>query len=108
MAYIIRLGHECLFYPKFYCELDYIEFFWGAVKRENWNYILVAGLEPTVLAGLESVSLRTIQRFVNRSRRWIDPCINGLNDKQRELSGRKSHIEVVWESGWWVLLRHCK
>ena len=96
-------------YPKFNCELDYIEFFWGAVKRENWNYILVAGLEPTVLAGLESVSLRTIQRFANRSRQVIDSCINGLNDKQRELlSGRKSLIEVVWESGWWVLLSLCK
>ena len=92
---ITRLGHECLFYPKLHCELNYIEFFWGAVKRytrENCNYSF-AELEPTVLAGLESVSLRTIQRFANRSRRWIDSYITGLNDKQKEFVERqeKSH-----------------
>ena len=73
-------------YPRFY-----IEFFWGAVKRytrENCNYSF-AELEPTVLAGLESVSLRTIQRLANRSRRWIDSHINGLNDKQKEFIQRQ-------------------
>ena len=29
---IKELGHICIFLPKFYCELNYIEFFWGAVK----------------------------------------------------------------------------
>jgi len=26
-------GHQVIFYPKFYYELNYIEFFWAAVKR---------------------------------------------------------------------------
>ena len=30
---ITARGHECIFYPKLHCKLNYIEFFWGAVKR---------------------------------------------------------------------------
>jgi hypothetical protein len=34
-------GHLCIFLPKFHCELNYIEFFWGVVKKnlyDNCNY----------------------------------------------------------------------
>ena len=75
-------GHECIFYLKSRCELNYIEFFWGAVKRytrESCNY----SFEDTVKAGLNSVSLITIQRFTDRSRCWIDAFIDGLNDRQQ-------------------------
>ena len=66
--------------------------------RENCNYSL-AELEPTVLAGLESVSLRTIQQLANRSRRWINPYINGPNYKQKEFveQEKKSHRRDVGE-----------
>ena len=82
---IVKRGHECIFYPKFHCELNYIEYFWAAVKRytrENCNYSF-AELETTVIAGLESVSLRTIQQFANISRRWIDAYINGRTVEQQ-------------------------
>ena len=89
---ITARGHECIFYPKPHCELNYIEF-WGVVKRyarENCNYSFV-DLEDAVLArargGLGAVSVIAIRRFANRSGRWIDAYIDGLND--RRLRGKR-------------------
>jgi len=64
-------GHEVIFYPKFHCEFNYIEYFWATVKRytrENCSYSFQE-LESTVLAGLDSVSLETIRRFAMKSKR---------------------------------------
>jgi hypothetical protein len=98
---ITRCGHECLFYPKFHCELNYIEFYWGAVKRytrENCNYSF-AELEHTVWRGLDSVSLVTIHRFANRSHRWIDSYISGLDEQQQGFvqSAEASHRRRMGE-----------
>ena len=54
-------------------------------------------LGPTVRAGLDSVSLITIQRFANRARRWIDAYIAGLNEKQQVFVGNqeRSHRRAM-------------
>jgi hypothetical protein len=36
-----RRGHLCLFFPKYHCELNWIEYFWGRAKwytRQNCKY----------------------------------------------------------------------
>jgi len=66
-------GHDVIFCPKFHCELNYIEYYWAALKRytrENCRYSFQE-LEATVLKGMDSVELKTIRRFAMRSKRWM-------------------------------------
>ena len=82
---ILEAGHEVIFYPKFHCELNYIEYYWGALKkytREHCPYSF-AELEGTVLEAMDSVSLRTIRRFAEHSKRWTMAYINSLMEEQR-------------------------
>jgi hypothetical protein len=92
---ITAAGHEIIFYPKFHCELNYIEYYWASLKkftRENCKYSFVE-LEKTVLQAMDSVSLKTIRRFADRSKRWMMAYINGLTEEQRSYAEKqyKSH-----------------
>ena len=67
-------GHKVIFYPKFHCELNFIEMFWGAAKRyarNNCDYSFRA-LEKIVPEALNSVSLEQIRRYARRSWRFMD------------------------------------
>lgn len=88
---ITAAGHEVIFYPKFHCELNYIEYYWAAVKRYTRDHCqyTFSELPTTVAAGLESVSIQTIRRFAMRSKRWLMAYINGLTKEQREYAEKK-------------------
>lgn len=73
-------GHKVIFFPKFHCELNFIEYFWGAAKkyaRKNCDYSF-KGLEKTVPEALESISLEQIRKYARRSWRFIDAYRKGL------------------------------
>ncbi|KAF8237159.1 hypothetical protein L208DRAFT_1248943 [Tricholoma matsutake] len=55
-------GHLCLFLPKFHCELNPIEYFWGMVKkylRDHCDYSF-DGLKENLPKALDSVPIQTI------------------------------------------------
>jgi hypothetical protein len=92
---IVQAGHEVIFYPKFHCELNYIEYYWAVVKcytRENCKYSFTE-LEKTVLEGLNAIDIKTIRRFADRSKRWLMAYINDLSADQRTYAEKeyKSH-----------------
>jgi hypothetical protein len=88
---ITAAGHEVIFYPKFHCELNYIEYYWAALKKytcDNCKYTFPE-LEKTVLVAMDLVSLITIRRFAERSKRWMMAYMNSLTEEQRAYAEHK-------------------
>jgi hypothetical protein len=84
-------GHLCIFLPKFHCELNYIEFFWGVVKkylRDKCNYTFEA-LKTNLPDALQSVRLKTFRLWEHRMYRWMDAYRAGLGTSDAQIQVRK-------------------
>jgi hypothetical protein len=71
--FITVQGHVCDFYPKFHCELNFIEQYWGAVKYLYCSTVKTAdidAMEQNVLECLDEVPLLQIRRYVTRRRKY--------------------------------------
>ena len=58
-------GHLCIFLLKFHCELNFIEFFWGVVKRwlcQHCDYMFKT-LQENIPKALKSVEISTIWKW---------------------------------------------
>ncbi|RPA99707.1 hypothetical protein L873DRAFT_1767021 [Choiromyces venosus 120613-1] len=97
-------GQRVIFYPKFHCELNFIERFWCSAKyytRENCQYSL-EGLRETIPQALDSVSSATIHRYFLACMRILDAYRSGLHYGTAEFRERvyKSHRRVEDKTKW--------
>lgn len=84
-------GHMCIFLPKFHCDLNFIEYFWSAVKkhlRDHCDFTFDT-LKENMPKALEQVQLSTIQKWEHRMYRWMDAYRSGLGTTEAGKQVRK-------------------
>ncbi|KIK54954.1 hypothetical protein GYMLUDRAFT_176490 [Collybiopsis luxurians FD-317 M1] len=96
-------GHICIMLLKYHCKINFIEYFWGAVKQwlcEHSNYNF-ATLQENMPKALDSVSVELIWKWEHRSWHFIDAYAENLDSKDalkkvKQFSSRKykSHRRV--------------
>ena len=91
-------GHECIFLPKYHCELNPIESYWGAAKRftrANCDYSWAA-LQDCVPRSLEQVRLSSIRKYFRRCGHFIQSYSDGCDYKLTRFAHKKykSHRRV--------------
>ena len=78
-------------YPKFHCELNFIEMYWGATKlkvRRLCDYSMKT-LVKNVPIILDSIPLGLIRRFVRKSWRYMDAYRQGATGRLADFINKK-------------------
>jgi hypothetical protein len=81
------MGHMCIFLPKFHCELNFIEFFWGVIKKflhDNCDYMF-AMLKENMPKALASVQCSIICLLEHCMHCWMNAYRLGLGTTKAQL-----------------------
>lgn len=84
------------FYPKFHCEFNFIELYWGAAKayaRRRCDYTY-RGLQSVLPDSLDSVSVQKIRRFARKCFRYMDAYRIVDNNGTRRLTPQQVEFAV--------------
>ncbi|KAF9475716.1 hypothetical protein BDN70DRAFT_907999 [Pholiota conissans] len=91
---ITSQGHICDFYPKYHCELNFIEQYWGAAKfryRSSPKTSDMTEMERNVINCLDEIPPIQILRYANRSARFIHAYSQGLSGPEASWANKKYH-----------------
>ncbi|OAX32176.1 hypothetical protein K503DRAFT_870286 [Rhizopogon vinicolor AM-OR11-026] len=91
-TFIKKTGHECIFLPKFHCELNPIEMYrYREVPKKTFQDAKCCAKEQ-----LDACPTEVIRRFINRSWRFMSAYRLGLTGKAAEwaVQKQKQHRQV--------------